>query len=38
MSGDREKYLDLTGAEGYIAKPIYDPATLIEAVKTVIGA
>ncbi len=38
MSGDREKYLELTGAEGYIAKPIHDPATLIEAVKTVIGS
>jgi CheY-like chemotaxis protein len=38
MFGDREKYLDLTGAEGYIAKPIHDPGQLIEAVKTVIGA
>jgi|ERR1035438_1685150 two-component system cell cycle response regulator DivK len=37
MSGDREKYLGLTGAEGYISKPIHDPATLIEAVKAVIG-
>lgn len=37
MFGDREKYLEVTGAEGYIAKPIHDPATLIEAVKTVIG-
>lgn len=36
MFGDREKYLDLTGAEGYIAKPIHDPAALIEAVKAVI--
>jgi CheY-like chemotaxis protein len=38
MFGDREKYLGLTGAEGYIAKPIHDPAALIEAVKAVIGA
>lgn len=38
MFGDREKYLELTGAEGYIAKPIHDPGTLIEAVKAVIGA
>ena len=38
MFGDREKYLELTGAEGYIAKPIHDPATLIEAVKAVIKA
>jgi CheY-like chemotaxis protein len=36
MFGDREKYLELTGAEGYIAKPIHDPAALIEAVKAVI--
>lgn len=38
MFGDREKYLELTGAEGYIAKPIHDPKTLIEAVKAVIEA
>jgi CheY-like chemotaxis protein len=38
MFGDREKYLQLTGAEGYLAKPIHDPATLIDAVKSVIGA
>ncbi len=37
MFGDREKYLELTGAEGYIAKPIHDPGTLIDAVKSVIG-
>jgi len=36
MFGDREKYLELTGAEGYIAKPIHDPAALIEAVRAVI--
>ena len=36
MFGDREKYLELTGAEGYIAKPIHDPAALIEAVKAII--
>ena len=34
--GDREKYLELTGAEGYLAKPIHDPALLIEAVKAVV--
>ena len=38
MFGDREKYLELTGAEGYISKPIHDPAALIEAVKSVAGA
>jgi len=35
MFGDREKYLEVTGAEGYIAKPIHDPGALIEAVKAV---
>jgi CheY-like chemotaxis protein len=38
MFGDREKYLELTGAEGYIAKPIHDPSALIEAVRAVIGS
>jgi len=37
MFGDREKYLELTGAEGYIAKPIHDPAALIEAVRASSG-
>ena len=37
MFGDREKYMGLTGAEGYIAKPIHDPAALIEAVRAVTG-
>ena len=36
MSGDREKYLELTGAEGYIAKPIHDPSSLIDALKAVL--
>jgi CheY-like chemotaxis protein len=38
MFGDREKYLEVTGAEGYIAKPIHDPGALIEAVKAVTKA
>ena len=38
MFGDREKYLELTGAEGYIAKPIHDPGALIDAVKAVSGS
>ena len=37
MFGDREKYLELTGAEGYLAKPIHDPSVLIDAVKAVVG-
>ncbi len=36
MSGDREKYLQLSGAQGYIPKPIHDPSTLIDAVNAVI--
>jgi CheY-like chemotaxis protein len=38
MSGDREKFLELSGAQGYIPKPIHDPATLIDAVNAVIHA
>jgi len=38
MFGDREKYLELTGAEGYISKPIHDPSALIDAVKSVTEA
>ena len=37
MSGDRENYLAASGAEGYIAKPIHDPAALVAAVQSVIG-
>lgn len=37
MSGDRENYLAASGAQGYIAKPIHDPAALVEAVRAVIG-
>ena len=37
MFGDREKYLELTGAEGYLAQPIHDPSVLIDAVKAVVG-
>ncbi len=36
MFGDREKYLEVTGAEGYLAKPIHDPTHLIEAVQAVV--
>ena len=38
MFGDREKYLELTGAEGYLAKPIHDPSILVDAVRAVISA
>jgi two-component system, cell cycle response regulator DivK len=36
MFGDREKYLELTGAEGYLSKPIHDPDAFVNAVKAVI--
>ena len=38
MFGDREKYMELAGAQGYLAKPIHDPASLVDAVKAVISA
>ncbi|HJW72442.1 MAG TPA: response regulator [Geothrix sp.] len=38
MSGDREKYLELSGAQGYIPKPIHDPSSLIDAVNAVIAS
>ena len=36
MFGDRENYLAATGAEGYLAKPIHDPAVLIDAVTAIL--
>ncbi|MCX6546835.1 MAG: response regulator [Holophagaceae bacterium] len=36
MFGDRENYLAATGAEGYLAKPIHDPAVLIDAVNAIL--
>ncbi len=38
MFGDREKYMELAGAQGYLAKPIHDPASLVDAVQAVISA
>ncbi len=38
MFGDREKYMELAGAQGYLAKPIHDPASLVDAVKAVMSA
>ena len=36
MSGDRENYLAASGADGYIAKPIHDPAVLVDAVRAIL--
>ena len=36
MFGDRENYLAATGAEGYLDKPIHDPAVLIDAVNAIL--
>lgn len=37
MFGDREKYMELAGAQGYLAKPIHDPAVLVEAVRAILA-
>ena len=36
MSGDREKFLKESGAEGYLSKPIHDPDAFIKAVRQVV--
>ncbi len=36
MYGDREKFLQETGAEGYFPKPIHDPDAFVAAVRAVI--
>lgn len=36
MSGDREKFLRESGAEGYLSKPIHDPDAFIKAVREVV--
>ncbi len=36
MSGDREKFLRDSGAEGYLSKPIHDPDAFIKAVREVV--
>ncbi len=33
MSGDRERFLKASGADGYLAKPIYDSALLVAKVR-----
>lgn len=33
MTGDRERLLEASGADGYLEKPIYDADTLVAAVR-----
>ena len=33
MSGDRERLLDASGADGYLEKPVYDSAQLVAKVR-----
>lgn len=36
MSGDRERFLESSGADGYLEKPVYDSALLVEKVRSLI--
>ena len=33
MSGDRERFLEASGADGYLEKPVYDSAVLVEKAR-----
>jgi len=33
MSGDRERFLETSGADGYLEKPVYDSAQLVAKVR-----
>ncbi len=33
MSGDRERLLQASGADGYLEKPVYDSAMLVEKIR-----
>jgi len=37
MSGDRERFLEASGADGYLEKPVYDAAVLVEKVRSLIN-
>ena len=37
MSGDRERFLETSGADGYLEKPVYDSAILVEKVRSLIN-
>ena len=36
MSGDRERFLKTSGADGYLEKPVYDSAVLVAKVRELI--
>jgi two-component system, cell cycle response regulator DivK len=36
MSGDRERLLESSGADGYLEKPVYDSTLLVEKVRSLI--
>lgn len=36
-SGDRERFLEASGADGYLQKPVYDSAMLVSKVRELIG-
>lgn len=38
MSGDRERLLESSGADGYLEKPVYDSAVLVEKVRSLINS
>ncbi len=33
MSGDRERFLEASGADGYLEKPVYDSTLLVEKAR-----
>ena len=33
MSGDRERFLEASGTDGYLEKPVYDSALLVEKAR-----
>jgi two-component system cell cycle response regulator DivK len=37
MSGDRERYLEASGADGYLEKRVYDSAMLVAKVRELMG-
>jgi len=37
MSGDRERLLESSGADGYLEKPVYDSAQLVAKVRELIA-
>ena len=38
MKGDRERFLEASGAEGYVAKPVLDHQAMIEDIRRLIAA